>query len=742
MKKIRKILILFLALVISSTTIAGVYAWFMLQPATEALDINVRSTDLFDARANITLNGQFIDYNNTLVDKNSLTITLTRDQVISYTTGGIMNLNLKVVISPEKPINVRLKVVEQWLNGTTVLTRPNVFSWNYANPSLIDSQGYYNHDQVLSKTFGQNEINFVSSANVNTANLPTNSTVRIAIIISATQANRSSNWNLSQSNHIVKTFNVASTISTQSLNVLFTNISNEALKRGIYVEFKSANNHYTYIWHQRSALNERLTLPAANYNVTINLVNHVNFTVTRSGNTININAVYQTPSSWGVEALLYAPSMITNWQPGVNYSTNDIVYYDDADNDGENAGYYKARAGSIGAHPDTSAWAWEIVSIRYNSSRVYNPGEIIYNVNDGKFYRAKQTVWPGNPPPLAWAWEPLSAEFSAGSELVRGKYAYTISGGVRTNYIAYNSFRADSSTPQSWQAIRLAGMEFNSFNYSKYVVGEYVSYLGNYYLVTGGVSWGNPTTNTSNFRRISRTHTSGYTYAANTILFHNSTYYVATASTSQTPGGTGWATISHQGTFNPLTPYSRYQSVIYDGVRYFWNQSGTSTGANPSTSTGWWSLDEGWHYKNTYGQHAYVLHNGDYYTLRTGTSTNQEPGVSGAWQKLSDEWSLTSTYFNTTTQISIVSYNNEMYVWTGTNGSNSTTAPGTARNGWNELTDVWRANNTYKQGDFVIYDGSFWELLPATNPTGTSNVPGIDFNVWKEHPIDWNPITG
>lgn len=48
-------------------------------------------------------------------------------------------------------------------------------------------------------------------------------------------------------------------------------------------------------------------------------------------------------------------------------------------------------------------------------------------------------------------------------------------------------------------------------------------------------------------------------------------------------------------------------------------------------------------------------------------------------------------------------------------------------------------NNVYKLGDYVIYDGSFWELVTNTYPTDQRSVPGIDFTVWKEHPIYWDP---
>jgi hypothetical protein len=84
-----------------------------------------------------------------------------------------------------------------------------------------------------------------------------------------------------------------------------------------------------------------------------------------------------------------------------------------------------------------------------------------------------------------------------------------------------------------------------------------------------------------------------------------------------------------------------------------------------------------------------------------------------------------------------------MYVWNGTDNSNSETAPGTARNGWTELTEVWRYYNDYQVGDRVIYGGAYWEAMQLPYDENDEPIrPGTNFVVWKKYNIVWDPNRG
>jgi hypothetical protein len=742
MRKIRKIIILVLMTTFFLSTMVGAYAWFTLQPSTEALDLNARSTELISSSARVQLGSQTLDYNSSYYNQTEYAIQLTKSQITSNLNGSTFPLEINVLITALKTVNVRFKLVEVWTVNNVVQNKPNVFTWNYAQTNRIDNSGYYVHDQVLTKGLTPFDVGFITNASVNTSvlsGLSNNAVLKLSLVVSAVQANRSSNWNLAASNHVIKQFDVPSNISGQSLNVIFNGVSNPQYTRGVYVEFKSSTNNFSYIWHTRSALSNRLTLPAGTYDVRINLVNHLNFTVSRNGNTIEIQITYGPIPSWGLEDVLYAPSMVPTWQPNVTYKSGDMVYYDDLSGNGVNAGYYKARQASTGAEPDASPWAWQTISVYYSDTRAYLAGEIIYYNN--KFYRAKANVWAGNPPPLAWAWELLGLEHETGKVYTPGDVAYTLSNDIKSWYVSYGSFTAHSEIIEQHYNLKYMSINYSEHNKGKYQLGEYVYHEGYYYKVTVAENWSVPALGAYGYQRLGIEYIN-IAYPVQSIVSYNNQYYIAVnaVSTGNTPGSSAnWRLINHRGNYMSTTTYNRYDSIIYNGKRYFWNNPTATINTNPETTSGWWSLEENWDFKNTYVQDSIVSYNNDLYILRTGTSQNQIPGVSGAWQPLSLKWSSTAMYYRLGSKVSIVEHEGKYYIWYGNHDTTNTSEPGTGRNGWNELTDVWVSTNRYLQGDFVIYDGSFWELLLPTNPTDQTNVPGIDFTVWKEHPIEWNP---
>src|SRR5690554_1203309 len=591
MKNIKKIILLILAFSVALSTIVGVYAWFTLQPATEALDLNVRSTELFSSSARVSLGTENLDFNHPLYNQTEYAVQMTKSEIQSNTSGSILPVVVNVLITPFKTINVRFKLVEVWTVNNIVITRPNVLTWNYAVANRIDDAGYYLHDQVLTKNITPSDIDFIDNATVNTSvlnDLPSGAVLKLSLVVSATQANRSDNWNLTTSNHVVKQFNVESQISNQQLNVIFDGVSNPQYTRGVYVEFKSTSNNYSFIWHTRTALSNRLTLPAGTYDVRINLVNHLDFTVTRNGNVIEITVSYGNINSWGFEDVLYAPSMIPVWQPNVTYSTDDMVYYDDASGDGENAGYYRARSGSTGAVPDTTAWAWQVISVYFSDTRVYLEGEIIYY--NGKFYRAKSNVWAGNPPPLAWAWELLGHEHETGKVYSPNDIAFTEANDVKTWYVVYGSFTAHSGVIEDHYAMKYMSIDYNEHNQGKYGLGEYVRHQGYFYRVTVANNWSTPSVGAYGYLRVGLEFVSK-AYPVNAVVLHNGQYYIAVnaISSGQTPGSiSNWRLINHRGDYAGSTTYNRYDSIIYNGKRYFWNMASSTTGTNPETTAGWW----------------------------------------------------------------------------------------------------------------------------------------------------------
>lgn len=746
MKRMVKIFILILSFVISSTAIVGVYAWFTLQPSSDALDIYIRTTELYSADAQVELNGQSIYFDNTLFKSNSLTIELTQPIVSSNLIGDHLPLDIKILLRPLKNIEVRVKMVELWTNTSTgkIIMNPSVFTWDYAIPNRLDNHGYYYHDSTIYKDNVSTIVDFVNGATVNMANFPSNYKVNLSMIVSAVQSNRSHLWNLQDSNHVVSNqkLNITSTMD-RSVKVTFTGVSNAQLKRGVYIEFKSSSATYTYLWHERSTMLTNLDLPIGQYDVYINLINHLKFDVTTNGSVITIHAYYNLDmTDWGFEDALYAPSVIAYWNNYTNYSNGSIVYYDDPT--GVLSGYYRAQSSQTNIIPGSSgsAWAWESISIKYTNQTVYEAGDVVYY--GGVFYKAKQSVPANTPPPTAWAWERLDLLFDSGNTYQLGDITFTESNGVKRWFYAYGSVGAYQSEPKTWQSFRVLGFKFDAYNLTggKYKANEYVEYDGVFYMSTvDGVNT-TPSITSGSWRPIRQAYVAKLAYATNTITLHNSNYYYASAniSANQAPGSNvNWRLIQHMGNHNPNVNYTRYQSVTFNGQTYFWNSTDASVNTNPLTNSNWWIVGTDWSPNNIYAQHQMVTHNNKTYVSRTAIAKNQEPGVNGAWQLLSEEWSKTSIYANNNRHRSMVTYQGKIFLWTGENNTNSLAAPGTEQTYWVEITSNWSPYNTYAIGDYVKYDGSFWEMVAETYPTNQTRVPGIDFSVWKEHQINWDP---
>ncbi len=735
---IRKTVILILSFIVAISTIVGVYAW--ITKPTSGIDLNVRGIEIFSASTVVTLNNQSINYNSSNFNQNDLTVTLTAAQVTSNTSGGSIPLSFSVAIDAYKNLKVRLKIVETWTNSSNiVLNRPNVFTWQYDNTynDGIDSQGYFYYSQeVLKET--SDVISFITSANVNTGNIPANSTVKLTVIVSAVQSNREDIWDTE--NHRVKSFVFSSAANNRELNVVFNNVSNQQYARGVYVEFRNGSNHFSYIWHTRSSLAARLNIPAGTYNVTVNLVNHLDFTISHVGSVITINIAYGNPGTWGFEDALYSPSMIAYWESNVAYVTGNMVYYQDLDGGGVNAGYYVAIGNSTNQHPDTATWSWRKISPYFESGTVYPAGTIVFY--QGAFYLAK--AQNSVVPTTLWAWERLDRAFNGGNTYPTGSVVYHTANNVKTWYYAFGAISSGQGQPQSWQSFRALGFTYNSFNIQKYRTGEYVLHQGFYYVATQDNTYEAPSASSQVWRRLGFNYTNVQSYPSGYIVLYGGNYYIATAAIgawASVPGSNAnWRILNNMGNHNMSTTYVRYQRVTFNDKTYFWNGVANTTGTNPETDTNWWLIGEEWHHKNTYAANSLVFYDNSYWALRTGTSSNQVPGVSGAWQELSDRWTPTNIYLNNAFTKSMVMYGGGIFMWNGTNNTNSATPPGTAKNGWQELTEIWRPFNVYAVGDKVIYDGSFWEALQVpVDGNGDPVVPGTNFMIWKEYQIIWDP---
>ena len=652
-----KIAILFLMIMlVISSVVVGAYAW-MIAPS-EGLDMNIRTSELFSARMIATIGTNQIDYNDPLYNESTLTITMTKSQVQSNTSNGVMPLTIDVAVNTQKNIRVRVKLVELWVNNSNVIiSRPNVFNFTYNSSSMgaVDADGYRMFNDTILKDTIIN-VPFVSSAAVNLNNMANGTTVKLSVVVTAIQANRVGVW----SDPLPSVTTTLSSMSNASVVMNFNGVANQQFGRGAYIELAGVTNgfKYTYIWHNRFALTDKLSITGGQYKIYINLVNYVSFTVSNTSSVLTINVSYNTNSNWGYEDVLFSPHTIANWTYGVQYYTGDIVYFDDPDEgEDDQSGFYIATNNNSVHRPDYNSWAWRLMGPYYTSGTMFTAGTIIFF--NGTFYKARTNTW-SSPTSDPNAWERLDRMYSSTNTYPAGGVVFTEDSYGNRTYFYATAAIGTYEPPASWSDWKQMGFPFSTINAgSKYEIGEVVYYDGDYWRVTVK-GWLN----------------------------------------APAQGANGWAKI---------------------------------TSPNPSS----------WSSGTTYSQWNYITHNGKFYYLRSGTSLGQEPGTAGnQWQELTENWVSTNAYRNPTNNTikQMVYHAGGIYVWYGADNSNSTTAPGTDRNGWTELTELWRYYNQYYVGDRVIYDGSYWEALQSPyDGNGDPIVPGSNFTVWHEYEIVWDP---
>ena len=243
MKTIKKLLLVVIAFGLLISSLATAYGWFMLRPLTEALDLNVRSSELFGSRlvARLTsgsTNNQIIDYNSaSSYSRDDLAFVLSGSQI------NETNFNFKVDVNIDayQNIKVRFKTVEMWINtDNQIVTNPNIFNYTYG-PDIVAGTSEpgvdYMHGTAVLKDISTT-VNYITSLTKKTGMTVAASIkeVRIVVISSAVQLNRVDIWNSQVTQ--VKNLTISGASNTNyKVNVDFTAVSNEMYKRGLAIEF-------------------------------------------------------------------------------------------------------------------------------------------------------------------------------------------------------------------------------------------------------------------------------------------------------------------------------------------------------------------------------------------------------------------------------------------------------------------------------------------------------------------------
>lgn len=261
-----------------------------------------------------------------------------------------------------------------------------------------------------------------------------------------------------------------------------------------------------------------------------------------------------------------------------------------------------------------------------------------------------------------------------------------------------NTNETPSSSSSYWQVVGAPNTSVYEGTYNSgtsYVVGNQVTYDGNYYVCVLA-STGNAPTNATYWQQISTSETytgswsSATTYnVGNQVSYQGSFYICTTANTNQTPSTSSsyWTLLGTSailiGTWSSLTAYVAGNQVVYNGNVYTCILANTNE--NPGTATSYWTI--------------------------VGSQSLASIPPSGSLAKVG---TTAFTYSSTTTSITISWSNLTVYQVNGTNlslGSGSQTITG--------LT----AGTTYSV--FPYYNGSAVEFVSSSNVSGLQSLTGV-----------------
>ena len=249
-KNIKKALIITLSFIIFLTaTSTGVFAWFNPKKGNE-IQLNMRSSELFNPTLLISSNNQKIDYNNkTKYDQNSLEVILKPSDFTYASNTYTIDFKSSVYIYAYQNIYVKLKMSITILSNTqTVVAKTSNSSTTYDlavnKPNIVsqtkDLEGYHLYPHEIRKDEPV-EVSFTDKLKINQS-LEDTDLVKVIITAKAIQANRKNSvWN----NHQEITQTLGFAAGDKEVDDKRQGINNSQYTRGLVIDFiKSGTPYY------------------------------------------------------------------------------------------------------------------------------------------------------------------------------------------------------------------------------------------------------------------------------------------------------------------------------------------------------------------------------------------------------------------------------------------------------------------------------------------------------------------
>ncbi|NLK12807.1 MAG: hypothetical protein GX312_04350, partial [Candidatus Phytoplasma sp.] len=609
-KNIKKALIITLSFIIFLTaTSTGVFAWFNQKKGNE-IQLNMRSSELFNPTLLISSNDQKINYNNqTKYNRNSLEVILKPSDFTYDSNTYTIDFKSSVYIYAYQNIYVKLKMSITILSNTqTVVAQTSNSSTTYDlavnKPNIVsqtkDLEGYHLYPHEIRKDEPV-EVSFTDKLKINQS-LEDTDLVKVIITAKAIQANRKDSvWNTHQEITQTEDF----TAGDKEVDVKLQGITNSQYTRGLVIDFIKTTSYekHTVLWRINESTSLQKVNLSGNYKVIIYATNFIKISkITQTETKIEITLTYNTtPLEWGYEDIIYSPNIISEWMDGQEYKKDDIVYYQGK--------YYKVlsdhTSGTVSGNTPTNQGRYAEINNQYKPQTFFFKDSVVYY--SGTFWLALKDTWD-NPTGGSGAWKNLGYNWNNSQTYLEGNVVYLMKNNIKTWYIATAAVGpyVDPSAAHAsdWKEITF---EYNSTKVSAYKTGDI------FYRTENNIKvW----------------------------------YYVKNndhpyASLESGDANNKYGKFQNPTTFNPNTVYSNNDLVTYEGKTYYRILSDAISKPIPGEETGWNELTEEWQTKSlykkyqvvTYNYRTYVWLGDDYQNISTGV-----PSDNNQFYEITERW--------------------------------------------------------------------------------------------------------
>lgn len=648
-KNIKKALIITLSFIIFLTaTSTGVFAWFNQKKGNE-IQLNMRSSELFNPTLLISSNDKKIDYNNqTKYDRNSLEVILKPSDFTYDSNTYTIDFKSSVYIYAYQNIYVKLKMSITILSNTqTVVAQTSNSSTTYDlavnKPNIVsqtkDLEGYHLYPHEIRKDEPV-EVSFTDKLKINQS-LEDTDLVKVIITAKAIQANRKDSvWNTHQEITQTEDF----TAGDKEVDVKLQGITNSQYTRGLVIDFIKSGTPYekhTVLWRINESTPLQKVNLSGNYKVIIYATNFIKISkITQTETKIEITLTYNTtPLEWGYEDIIYSPNIISEWMDGQEYKKDDIVYYQGK--------YYKVLSNhtSDSGNVPTNKGVYTEISNQYKPQTFFFKDSVVYY--NGTFWLALKDTWD-NPTGGSGAWKNLGYNWNNSQTYLEGNVVYLMKNNIKTWYIATAAVgpNVDPSAAHAsdWKEITF---EYNSTKVTTYKQGDifyrtenntkvwyYVNYVKNDDPNPSYASLENDYDNKyGKFQNPTTFDPTNTDYSNNDLVtYEGKTYYriiIDDSISKPIPGEeTGWNELTEE--WQKKSLYKKYQIITYNYRTYVWlgdDYQNISTGV-PSDNNQFYEITERWVSGNQYQTGDTVIYNGSLWQAKENMTSSIIPGSS------------------------------------------------------------------------------------------------------------------